>query len=373
MTANTSSTENETIQGAVSWIRDRLPKSWEVGLSSRAEFQGTRDARVDAAIDLKGPNGVYTTMVVEVKRVFGPRDVDRLLGGVGRMLRTLVPHIPILVVAPWLSVRTREMLSDQGINFLDLTGNALIRLDNPTVYIQTQGAAKDPYPIQRNRAGLQGPKAGRLIRLLVDVRPPYGVRELAGSADLAPGYVSRLLDTLDSEALIERSARGRVESVDVGRVLRRWAQTYDVFRSNKTVRYLAPGGANDAVKKMASMSSRFAITGSFSAVRLAPVAGPALLVAYADSAQDVARTLDLIPTDQGANVALLDPFDRVVWNRTSTVDGLIYVAPSQTVVDCLTGNGRMPAEGDALLKWMTDNSDQWRLSSLPMPKPETKR
>ena len=29
-----------------------------------------------------------------------------------------------------------------------------------------------------------------------------------------------------------------------------------------------------------------------------------------------------------------------------------YVAPSQAVVDCLTGTGRMPAEGEAVLEWM---------------------
>ena len=39
------------------------------------------------------------------------------------------------------------------------------------------------------------------------------------------GYVSRVPDTLDDEALVDRSIRGRVESVDVPRLLRRWAQT----------------------------------------------------------------------------------------------------------------------------------------------------
>jgi hypothetical protein len=53
--------------------------------------------------DMRGPNGTFTTVVVGVKRVFGPRDVDRLLSGTGRTLRVLSSNIPILVVAPWLS------------------------------------------------------------------------------------------------------------------------------------------------------------------------------------------------------------------------------------------------------------------------------
>jgi len=367
MTANSTFTENEMVEAAVEWLRDRLPESWEVGPTSRAEFQATPDGRIAAAIDLKGPNGTDATMVVDVKRVFGPRDVDRLLGSVARTLRALAGHIPILVVAPWLSQRTQELLSDQGLNYLDLTGNALIRLDDPTLLIDTQGAGKDPNPLPRSKARVQGPKAGRLIRLLVDVRPPYGVRDLAAAGDLSPSYVSRLLDTLDDEALVKRSARGGVKSVDISRLIRRWAETYDVFRSNTTLRFLAPGGATDAVNKFAATSARVAITGSFAAVRLAPVVAPTLVVAYSDAPQDLAESLGFVPTDQGANVALLTPFDQVVWERTVKADALTYVAPAQAAVDCLTGNGRMPAEGDAVLQWMTEDENTWRLSTLPEP------
>jgi len=364
MSANTTPRENEYAQAAAAWLRERLPDSWDVGPTSRAELQGSPDGGIDAAIDLRGPNGVFTTMVVEAKKVFGPRDVDRLLGGVGRTLRTLAGYIPILVVAPWLSRRTQELLRDQGLNYLDLTGNAWVRLDNPTVYIQTEGAPKDPSPPERSKARVQGPKAGRLVRLLVDVAPPYGVRELAAAARLAPGYVSRLLDTLDDEAYIERGEKARIISVDIGRLLRRWAESYDVFRANETTRFLAPGGAATVVPRLAALDRRVAVTGSFAAVRLAPVAGPALLSAYTDDVSAVAEELDLIPTDTGANVALLRPFDLVVWSRTSSDGGVTYVAPSQTAVDCLTGNGRMPAEGEALVEWIVANPAKWRLQTL---------
>ncbi len=364
VTENGLLAENDMAKAAVAWLQQRLPESWEVGPTSRADFQmdGTR---VDAAVDIKGPNGTYTTVVVEVRRGFGPRDVDRLLTGVGRTLKLLSPNIPILLVATWLSPRTRELLAAEQINYLDLTGNARIRLDNPTVYIETQGALKDPNPQPKGKARVQGPKAGRLIRFLVDVRPPYGVRELAASSGLAVSYVSRVLTSLDDEALVERFERGRVKSVDVIRILRRWAETYDVFRTNKAQRYLAPAGAATALEQLRRSVGRAAVTGSFAARRLAPVAAPTLLTVYADEPKAVVEALGLIPADQGANVAILQPFNPVVWESTSVVDGVTYVAPSQAAVDCLTGNGRMPAEGDALLQWMTDNESLWRLDRLP--------
>jgi hypothetical protein len=363
VTTNVPLSENSMVQSAVTWLQDRLPDTWEVGLTSRPEFRAPNGS-ADAAIDLRGPNGTFTTMVVEVKRAFGPRDVERLFTGIGRTLRALAGHIPILLVAPWLSARTRELLAAEELNFFDLTGNVRIRLENPALYIDAQGAARDPAPPPRTKARVQGPKAGRLIRLLVDVRPPYGVTELAAASGLTKGYVSAILETLDDEALLQRAGRGRVESVDAVRLVRRWAETYDVFRSNGVHRYLAPGGAGDALERLGSFGVRVAVTGSFAAVRLAPVAAPALLAAYTEAPEAIAQALGCYPADQGANLALLEPFDPVVWERTSFEGLLTYVAPSQIAVDCLTGNGRMPAEGDAVLQWMTADEARWRLPAL---------
>jgi hypothetical protein len=248
---------------------------------------------------------------------------------------------------------------------MDLTGNALLRLENPTVFIQTVGASRDPSPAPRGKARVQGPKAGRLLRTLLDVRPPYGVRDLAAVTKLNAGYISRLLETLDDEALIQRTKRGRVESVEIAPTLRRWADSYDVFKSNRPTMYLAPPGAARALRQLGSTQSRTAVTGSFAAVRYAPVAAPAMLTAYAEDPSAVAASLDLIPADQGANVVLLRPFDPGVWDRTSVEENITYAAVSQAAVDCLTGNGRMPVEGEALLSWMVDNESAWRLPSLP--------
>ena len=89
-----------------------------------------------------------------------------------------------------------------------------------------------------------------------------------------------------------------------------------------------------------------------------------MLLAYCDSPAALAKELGLLPAEEGANVVLGEPFDPVVWQGDETEKGLRYAAPSQVAVDCLTGNGRMPAEGEALLSWMQENEDAWRLPSL---------
>lgn len=173
------------------------------------------------------------------------------------------------------------MSKEQEINFIDLTGNALLSLSSPGLFISADGASRNPAPKPRGRPLVRGPRAARLIRLLADVRPPYRVSGLARAVDLTPGYVSRLLDALDSEALLTRSRRGIVEQVDLVALLRRWSESYDVLQTNRAFAFLAPNGAADAVQRLAAGATegRYLITGSFAAVRIAPVAVPALLLA----------------------------------------------------------------------------------------------
>lgn len=365
MPANRLVEQTDLVDYAVERLRAMLPGTWAVERSNRAG-PVTEAAETNGAIDIRDPRGTYATVAVEAKRSFDPRAVGQLTAGLGPVIRSIAGNIPLLVVAPWISARTRELLSKEGINFLDLTGNVLIKLENPALFIRSAGATKNPQPAARGQARFRGPKAARLIRLLVDVRPPYGVGELAAATGLAQGYVSRLLDTLDREALVERSRRGRVEDADPAGLLQRWAEYYDVLKSNTASLFLAPNGARQTLAQLAQRSDLppVAITGSFAAQRLAPVAAPALLLAYSDDADAVASSLRLLPADEGANIALLRAFDPVAWERSREEQGLRYVAPSQAAVDCLTGTGRMPAEGEAVLAWMSDHETRWRLPTL---------
>ena len=92
-----------------------------------------------------------------------------------RWLRVMSGGTPILVVAPFISPRSQELLAEQDISYLDLTGNVRLVLDNPGLFIQTSGAAQNPYAPQRPSRGLRGAKAGLMIRTLIDAHPPYSV------------------------------------------------------------------------------------------------------------------------------------------------------------------------------------------------------
>lgn len=368
MSAKSKKQESPLLGWAVDWFRERLPENWSVDLDAPSEEDGR--TRTDGRIVLQAPGG-SAWIAVEARGSLSPLEAENLLPRLAQLLRSMSGNVPLLIVAPWLGSRTRDLLVEQGVNYLDQTGNALVKLSNPAVYIESKGSARNPDPKARGAVRLRGPKAGRLIRTLVDVRPPYTLKDLVQATDLAAGYVSRTLDALNQEALIKRAPRGPVESVDVPALLRRWAASYDVFTSNQSSMFIAAEGLDSLLRAMRAETAKGAqmvITGSVAASRLAPISSPALLLAYTPEPELLAHRLRLLPADEGANVGLLWPYDLIAMNRTSWADGLQFAAPSQVAADCLTGNGRMPSEGEAILSWMQSDEGAWRSNSLELPR-----
>jgi hypothetical protein len=145
-------------------------------------------------------------------------------------------------------------------------------------------------------------------------------------------------------------------------LLRAWTNDYSLTESNRVYTYLDPRGLDNFVLQLRKLPSQmdYALTGSLAAARWAPVAPARLGVAFVRDAAAAAAALDLVPTDTGANVLLVEPRGGFVFERTVEDGGLTYVAPSQAVVDLLTGPGRNPSEAEALLDWMRKNEDAWR-------------
>jgi hypothetical protein len=348
--------EESLADRAVALLRSRLPPTWTVELGT-SEPQGL-------TLTLGVPS-YQTAALVDVRPFFRPGDVEALLGGLARRLRN-VGKMPIIVVSEALSPRAREVLTDEDFGYIDIAGNARISFDYPPVFIElTADKTKTSVPQDRT---LRGAKAARLIRFLCDVQEPYGVLDIERATNLSRGYVSRLLDRLTDEALIERAPRGPVIRVDWARLLRRRAQDVDLLRTNNASTYIARSGADALLESLgrSQMASELVITGSFAAYRLAPAARPTLLALYSTRQQSggIAQEFGLLPASEGGDVVILRPPDDIALQPTTVVDGVRYAAPSQVVIDCLSGPGRMPAEGDAVLDWMATNVDEWRSTSI---------
>jgi len=350
----------------VAALRGLLPAGWVVEVAAAPVADSPTAG--DAVISVGAPRGRSASILVAVRGGVAPRDVGTLFGG-RSPLPAMDPSVPVAVFAPWVSPRSRVLLAERDIGYVDLTGNVCLHLDRPAVVLRTAGAEQDPDPPRRGSVSVRGTIAGRVVRLLADVQPPYTASGIGAAAGVSVPYVSRLLGALDREALIRRGPRSLVVDVDWVDLLRRRAETYRLFDTNGAHGYLSGTGPRDVVDRLRAGQVPYrAVTGSFAAVQRAPVAAPGQLTVYVDDPAATADDLGLLPADAGADVVLLTAYDVAVFDRAEVVDGLRVVAPSQLAVDCLAGNGRMPAEGEALLGWMAADVTRWRrpgLAGLP--------
>ena len=323
------------------------PSDWQVEIARRADDGGV--VRVDSPDDVSGEVRVI------VCRDLTPRDVVALPE----------PEEASIVAAEWLSPRTRELLTDVGYGYVDLTGNVGVVVTRPGIVFRTDGAQRDPSPKPVPRLNIRGPRAWALLRTLAEVQPPYGVSDLAQAIDSDASYVSRLLAALAEELLISRVTRGPVEHVEWEATLRQLASSYSLLDSNETTNWIASAGPEQFLRDLGASDARdWVITGSFATSELVSVAAPEVAVVYADDPERVATLTRLRPVRNGGNVVIARPYDRIVFDRTWSRNELIYASPAQLVVDCLTGPGRMPAEGEALLDWLRKRAPRWQASSL---------
>jgi hypothetical protein len=138
------------------------------------------------------------------------------------------------------------------------------------------------------------------------------------------------------------------------------------MEANRMRAYLEPRGIPHALERLAQADFKYAITGSFAAARYAPVTQSRLLAVYVDYPEDAVEQLQLRNAETGGNVLLGRPFDPVVFERTDVSDQVVYARVSQVAADLLTGTGRNPAEGEALIAWMKEHEDKWRIPSTQL-------
>jgi hypothetical protein len=382
------SSEEQTLEQGLDKLREILGTGWQVEPINRPIPPGapvpTAGPPGEKLVSVQPPTNSgspYAQMLVEARNDLSPLQARNEFRAQVALMHSLVGSSAVLVIAPWLSPRTQDVLDELGYNYLDLTGNVSLRLHQPAVIVRVEGDRQNPSPSRRRAfQRLRGATAGRLIRVLVDARPPFRATDLAEASDVSISYVSRLLDALDDDALITRHAR-LVTDVDWPQLIRTRASQYELLKANAYVPMLAQRGPRSVLERLREnqsqirMIGRTAITGSFAVREILPEAaaiGGQLMIyvgtrsrLLADGVVErMADQLGLMRAEASADVILLAAADHGVFERTRRVSGIHHVAMSQLAIDSVGGTGRMPAEGEALLSFMAMHVDEWQAASL---------
>jgi len=256
-------------------------------------------------------------------------------------LKSYVVHdknlVPI-IIAEYLSPERRDQCMNEGICYLDLSGNVFIKYES--IYIERIGFP-NRHPEKRKGRGVFSDKASMILReAFKDIKRPWGVRELAGSVGINPGFISRLSEELEKRNYISRKD-SKLIFKDPENILGDWAREYD-YRKNKEVRFFClskgPDEIIDKIKKLKIPEKLVYAFGFHSGANLlSPYAVYNELHIYIKDENDIewfSDNLKLKKVDSGANLIFLLPYYKYsVFYDMQQVNNLKVVSDLQLYLD----------------------------------------
>jgi len=270
--------------------------------------------------------------------------------GLHARIRRVAPAEILLIHAPYLSARVREVCKDHGINFLDGVGNC--RISGPGLFVFVEGRVNHPPP-----GGDIDPfskKSSRIVRTLFD-HPGKGwqVQQLASTSQVSLGLASRVKTALLASAHLEERER-LVFVRDPGKLLQSWSAVYRP-QIRQVACFALPQPA-EIWRRLAAWSAknhvRCGLTQLAAAWFYAPSVRLDRTVVYLDAVVDMdgrlgslLDSLDAREVDSGANCVLWFTEDPSVFQEAREFDRVPVVSPLQTYLDLqgLPGRGRESA------------------------------
>jgi hypothetical protein len=289
-------------------------------------------ATADAEVTL----GTGDTLLLEYK------PTDRIASVAGALELREALELPaaagptFVLVVPYMGPKARELATERGLDWLDLSGNADVWTG--TTRLLSRGY-KNRYPsIGRPRSAF-APKAARITRvLLVDHPRRWTQRELAQATDLSEGHVSRTVMRLEEADLVTKVG-GHIAVADPVLLLKAWEQDYQ--GPHEVVRAHVGARTNEAVLEIASAALQeagiqHAATGLAGAWSLRPVARHRLVSLLVERLPTAREAQGIELGVKGGNVELLVPRDSGVFYGAQ--DGV--ASPVQVYMDLARGPER---------------------------------
>lgn len=272
-----------------------------------------------------------------------------------------------LVVVPYMTESGKARLEEEGVSWLDLSGNAHIRADGPfRLHVHIEGRP-NRFRHRGRPKNLFAPKASRLTRyLLLHPSRSFSQRELAEATELDEGYVSRLTRRLEEEDLLVREPDAAVRPRDYDLLLDAWAED-NAYRHERLAGHVPARSGEDLVQRLAQALEDedvgYAATGLAAAWAYTHAAGFRTATVYLREAppEGALDTLGFRRDTKAPNLTLLLPDDEGVFTEARQVEGFWCVAPVQAFVDLQHEPERAEEFARALrakhLSWNANNAE----------------
>lgn len=268
-----------------------------------------------------------------------------------------LPGAVAVLVVPYMTPAGAKAAAERRLNWIDLSGNASLR--DEELYVWVQGRPNQ-FSVPGRPSSPFAPKSSRVARtLLLDPARWWLQKELAERTDLDPGRISRVVRRLDDDELLARDG-SRLRPRDPSLLLDAWSDDYRFDRHDIVTGHLSGDGlelARELHDELDQNAIDHAFTGLPAAWALDRFARFRLVSVYvAGDPRAAADAVGLRRNERGANVQLIGPDDRGVFDGQQVVDDLPCVAPVQVYLDL----GRLPERAAEAAEQLRSEGGLWR-------------
>jgi hypothetical protein len=355
-------TEADWLKRLEQALKLAIPESWTWTLSPKPPpaprkvdvyEQFATVLRPDAELHLSSPSGERQRLNVQLKVSVSPSEIVRL--------RPLYDLGKWVIAAPVIGPRTREVLNESQINWIEFEGDCRIRVGGLSIE-RTVRRKKTREVLTTERRYVANPFRGgalRIVRwLLTEPERVWSASEIRARARVSPGFVSRTLATLERDAYAVRVERG-VRVADASALLIAWAKTPSP--PDERLERVAVDGPGQMIEQVRNTRKppAYALTTEAGADLIAPFARVTRVEMYVDDATAWDRLLKLEVVPRGGNVILILPDDAGVFDGRQVVSQLQVVSWPQLFVDLYRKGG---AARDAAI-FMMEKRDRMKSAS----------
>ena len=291
---------------------------------------------------------VKTKLIFDIKSTGEPRFALMAIPTLESATRSVENSYPVFA-STYLSERTRTILRERRIGYLDLAGNAYLRFGDVLI---DRTSLETRVRERRGVKQLTAPKATRVLRALLNrYDTPQRITDLADTCSMSPGGVYWVVELLEKEGFVERDEAKRITLSRPGELLDFWAKSWDMRRNDWTGYFSPEKTPEDMIKQVSkfgkSEKKRFAFTLMAGASLVAPFVRYQDVWVYIDGDEsDWIEGLDLKPVSGGGNLMIVRPYDEGVFMDLQISGDSYAVCDVQLYVDLYNyaARGREQAE-----------------------------
>ena len=319
----------------------------------------TKGVRSDAVVNIPLENGPSFKAVVEITAVANPKTILEKC----RLLRDELNRInesdlvPV-IVAPYIGKKQIRILSDEGISWIDLSGNMVVQIPG-RLYIERIGKPNkfpDTAPIKKIFQGTSSLVSRSLLLKPEGFSSLYKVADFINSrnANITVPTVSKVVKSLEQELLIDKS-KSLIVARDPERLLEKLTDGYIQTlkrKVGKTYKY----AADNTKKLFFTFYERridYVVCG-FYAAKLKDLAVADQVTIFVKDMEQIKRATEynwipITPDAEFGNISITETNDPGVWFNVSKLSYReVVVDDIELYLEMMTDTPRGPQIAEIL-------------------------